>query len=331
MHSLFASLRLVYAPVSNLDADKLLTDDKAREWLDRAKIYMIGARKELAFSNVQINDDDVVEFDVGNGEVSVRGAIDPEVVIRTLSFEVKTIAVGEEKGQQRGAELWVIVTDKAGRQVPIIRLTPDFFLWKVSHGAPGVSISGNFSELNTFDLLYIGMSQDSAFKRLVENPHEARLKILTNELCRSASGRLSKEITFFFFDVEPLYLSTFGAEDEIDDAAVQMMVDHEKQIPKRSIVDDAEKAFIKVLGTPYNKRRYKQYPAVANGLRQSILSKYSYAIDEDLTFRVDQLEIVGAFGRGMPFADHADFILIDGEDVKFVDVSANGVTDFVNE
>ncbi|QGZ93887.1 hypothetical protein [Terricaulis silvestris] len=322
MHSMTASLRLVYPPISNQHADWLLEDAAARERLDTAKLYMIAARREVEFHNLAWNEDEqVLSFDLGFPGELVAGSVDVDAIMEDWPRSERG-AADVAAGPKR-----IEISDVNGAGYPVW-FTPDKFLWNVWRGHKYVSFAGDVRQFAKYDLLYIGMSQDSAFKRLVALPHEARLKILTNELVRGAQGRLSEEIMFFFFDIDPLFVSTYGDDDEIDDVAVDMLMNPLKRVQPQVLVEDAEKAFIKMLQTPYNRRRYHKYPAIAKGLADTILQRYGYSIAEDLSFMIGDLEMVGGYAEGLPCSNDADFIFVDGPTASLVDISERMRTEF---
>lgn len=268
----------------------------------------------------------MISFEIGFPELRFPGRIDFGHIAATLA----EYDDGELKLE--GMSKFIRLTEVSGdASRGLAWFTPDKFLWDVWRRHKFAALDGDVRQLAKYELLYIGMSQDSAYKRLVAKPHEARLKILTNELARSASGRVSDEVMFFFFDIEPLFVSTYGEDDEIDDVAVEMMLNPAKKIAPATVIEDAEKAFIKILRTPYNKKRYMKYPKIANGLNDGVLERYGYSIAEDVVFTVGDTEITGGYAEGLPCAEDADFIFIDGTTATFVDVSALQLTEFDGE
>lgn len=55
MHTMTASLRLVYPPISNQQADWLLGAADHRKTIDAANLYMIAARREIEFHDIKVD------------------------------------------------------------------------------------------------------------------------------------------------------------------------------------------------------------------------------------------------------------------------------------
>lgn len=118
-------------------------------------------------------------------------------------------------------------------------------------------------------------------------------------------ARVTDEIFLFLFRIEPLFVSTFGPDSEID---LDFGYDHKK------IVADAEKAFVSLLQPHYNTVKFSQYPKGNDGLYDSKLDRYAYHIGEAITFNTAHGKIKG--GRNRIFGgitNEADFIFVDKE------------------
>lgn len=314
-----AALRLVHAPISNQLADTLLNGSpNVRAVMSGANLYMIAARKQAKFADFQYDPD--------------TGILKCQIKFESLllGVELDTAAIVDEYSDNKQTHFKLCANENAidfveeydeERVKVFMWLTPDKLLYLHSRGSGTISVTGSYADLLKYDLLYIGMSDDNAFKRLVEKPHHARLNILTNELGRDVSGRLSEEIMFFFFSVEPLYVSKYRESEDIDDVAVDMMLDHESVIPPTQVVRDAEKAFIKVLDTKYNKRKYMSYPSVKGGLHESILDNYAYYIDETVQFDVGSISFRGVRDPLTGMSNDADCISVCGDMVTVFDAA----------
>lgn len=320
MHNMLAALRLVHAPISNQLADKLLDHSPNIQDITRnANVYMIGVRKQARFEDFLYDE--------------VRGILTCKIVFEGIEVRVQINAgaiadaasdmVQTHFGLRANEGTIDLYENYQDDQIKVFAwFTPDKVLYLHSRGYSKIVVTGDYSQIMRFELLYIGMSNDSAYRRLVGQTHHARLKILTNELCRGVEGRLSEEVMFFFFDVQPVVISQYKEHEDIDDTAVRMMIDFEDVIPQSQVILDVEKAFIKVLDTKYNKRKYASYPSIKGGLNESVLDSYVYYIDEDLQFDVGQFTFSGACDPIFGVSEAADYIAVrKSGTVEFEDVS----------
>lgn len=323
-HNLFASLKLVHAPISNLLADRLLEDSpNAASILSRSKLYMIVARPALRFAAWRHDEGKgLVLCEILHGSKSISVAIDVQKLLPRSNPELESFRVS---ANDKMIEFHEPIS--SSERVSFFWLTPDKALYSLGHGADWISSKGTDKEFSSFDLLYIGKSGDDAFRRLVANPHHARLKILTNELRREEQGRLTEEVCFLFFDIEPLYISSYAAEEDFDELALQLMQgDHEDIISPDRLVSDAERAFIKVLDTKYNKMKYKSYPAVKDGLSSSHLDGYVYIINEDIRLNVGSIAFDCSFDPFVGMHKDADSISVSDGRVRLWSKSAGTET-----
>lgn len=170
----------------------------------------------------------------------------------------------------------------------------------------------SYLELATYDLLYVGIAKvGDSYDRLFANGHYARMQILANEPQRYPGARVSDETYLFLFKVEPLLMKVFGPDSEIEDDDLNFGYD-----PKR-LVADAEKAFVSLLKPKYNSKLYPSYPKGKDGLYQSGLTAYTYAISEGMAFRTQYGCIKGGRERDITMSNDADFIMVKGDQVTF--------------
>jgi hypothetical protein len=199
--------------------------------------------------------------------------------------------------------------------------TPDSIVYDHTHKKVNIEGLTDALSLMTFDLLYVGISKkDNAFTRLVANPHEKRIAILTNEYPLRPGARVSDEIYFFFFDVIDFHIGTFEPDGNADDL-ISMILN--PVVPARpDLVADAEKAFVNVLHAPHNVVRFNKYPKGKDGLYGAGLARYGYVIDEDLLFTTDEVTIRGAYGAMLNEVVASplphDMIFIQDGEVTFV-------------
>lgn len=322
MRALSASLRLVAPPLSNQEADRFRTAgpeaNDARAQLGRATIYMIGQRQEIFFRDLKWDAEaSHLLFTLVLGEVRVRGRMD----VNGLS-ERRGRADCDPMGVSADEKyIHILDVDEHGEKTVVWGASPDAVLYYAWRQDPDIALERDARELASYRLLYIGMSDDGAYQRLINAPHHARLDILTNEFQIRSEARVSDETFFFMFEIEPLHLQSWGADDDITEEQIERMTSQDAGLPQKKLTSDVEKAFISMLKTPYNKRLYKNYPKVAGGLSGLGLDSYAYAIAEDISFDVDGQRVDGGYAPGLPNSNRADFILVSGDEVQLIDIS----------
>ncbi|NMM14157.1 MAG: hypothetical protein HHJ17_11550 [Rhodoferax sp.] len=294
-------LKTIFPPFTNRNV-KLLVD-KANQHiaahLRQSKFYMIGARAQASFVNPRVDKEQAliyVDVEVGN-EVVDAGVIHVgkcEGISRYPEIQITPEAIllgGTKKGTH--AKIW---------------LTPDSVYW---HVARGCDYLGGFSKHDVvclYDLLYIGIAKEQdSFQRLIKNAHHGRLKVLSEERARKPGAHPSDEIILFLFDLEPLSVQQFAAED--DDFDIFCGADQKK------VVADAEKAFVKLLDPAYNVIKFQNYPKGDDGLYGEGLANYAYSLNENMRFMTANSMFKGAYSEA-GLDNRQDFIMIEGDEVE---------------
>ena len=317
-------LKLVYPPITNQEAEWLRTSDEAgvRERLERSNLYMIAQRAEATFADVHF---DREEFSIRANYTVLGLPPSPfrvdlhEAALRTASGDTANIEAGEK-----------LIRSSIVGEAEEIREVLDWFtaekiLYDRWRGHPAVHGLDDYRSFATYDMLYVGISQEEdSFTRLVDHAHEKRVRILSNERAKAPNARLSDELIFFFFDVEPLRVHV--VEDPSSLKEISEMV--APKMDKRRMIADAEKAFARVLRSQYNTIKYDRYPRGSDGLYGQGIDRYSFVIDEDITLKTPTATIRGAYGVYGPGADGrlprpesprvADAIFVEGDSVEFV-------------
>lgn len=298
-------LRLVFPPMTNQIADWLWSDAAAREFVKHSKLYMIGQRHELLFENVEVGQThQTVRFDLVCGAKAARNVIFPFnqfLELRTTEFDFDA--------SPRHMRFSV---ERDGKQL-IRWYWPDSFLYAWWRGQITLQNPPNIRDFTSYDLHYVGISKEGdSFSRLFQNGHENRARILSNASPIAEKARVTDEILLFLFEVQELgfkswtfgeYAETLGRSATPDPTQTQ-------------IVADAEKAFVKILRTEYNRETYSNYPAGKDGLAGANLDRYSYIIDEPITFDTLHDSIRG--GHFLDNSDPANMIAIEGEKVELM-------------
>lgn len=323
MRTLTASLRLVHAPLSNQQADilkkvKTAGAKRLKQRLGEAPIYMIAQRQEIFLENASFDDDTgVASFELVLGDKRLPGRVN----VASLSERYGNPDAPSMRFAQRDNAIFVMDVDEKGESKIVWGGGPDLLLmeaWRKDHD---VFFDGNVREFATYRLLYIGMSDNGAYQRLINSPHHARLAILTNEWQIRAEARVSDELYFFLFEIEPLQIQMWGPEDEITDEQVQRLFAPDMGLPQTNLVCDVEKAFIRMLDTKYNDVKYTNYPRVEGGVFDLGFDSYAYVIAEDITFEVQGQRVDGGYQYGLPSSNEADIVMVRGDDVSLIDVS----------
>jgi len=308
MKTALNSLRLVYPPVSNQEAEWLKNDSEVETMLRRSNIYMIAQRREAKF----IWEEHPKMFrDVGIA----------------FSFEIPGVAKSSgfffiENDLRKSDSIIYEFGDKfirASRPTEIEGELGEILWWYSTEsllfskwrGDPRIKGLDNYRDFTIYDLMYVGIStgQDS-FARLLENGHHKRVAVLSNETQLVIDARLTDEIYLFFFESSPLFIHTFEDTEDFSDFGMNM------PFTENQASADAEKAFVKFLNTRYNEIKFKSFPTGKQGLYDVGLARYAHVIDEDITFKTETAEFRGSFGKGMPCGKEADAILVTGEEAQ---------------
>jgi hypothetical protein len=330
LRALTASLRMVVPPLSNQEADRVKKSQdpvitRVRRRMGDASIYMIAQRQEIFIADKRWDEErGHLYFTLVLGEKRLEGAVDAASLSKRFG-KPSSASMGIFANDKH---IHVLDVDEHDNRDPVWGASADALLFHAWRRDPDVELRGDIRAFATYRLLYIGMSEDGAYQRLINAPHHARLDILTNEYQIRAEARVSDEIYFFLFDVEPLHLQSWGPDDDITDEQIARMMGPDAGLPQANLVCDVEKAFISMLDTPYNKRKYKSYPQVAGGLAGLDIDSYAYAIAEDLSFEVMGQRVDGGYSPDLPNSNEADFILVKDGEVSLIDVSENLEVDF---
>jgi hypothetical protein len=300
------SLRLVYPPISNQEAEWLRHDPGVEAALRQSNIYMIVSRAEAKFLDLLGSAEDLsllLTFATGDGlrdPVLMRvgelpGVVELAAARLKLDCGDKIIRVFRQHDSAEDELLQWFTTEK--------------LLFDRWQGMPGLYGLEKRRELATYELLYVGISKvEDAFERLLCQPHDKRLRILANEPQKSPGARVTDETYLLFFKTDVLRIHTFAPDTDFEGEFASPPDLHDPRI-----VADAEKAFVHFIDGRYNIVKYRQYPRGADGLFGTELQRYVYVIAEDLTLRGAAGTIRGAYHPELPNANGADAIFIDRE------------------
>ncbi|MFW0693377.1 hypothetical protein ACN091_03790 [Aliarcobacter butzleri] len=305
-------LRLVSPPITNYDAERFKDDKSWKETLSSSNLYMIVQCYESFFI---YNEDELfdsisksftlkLKIVVDNIESSFEINLHEFANLYGIDLEKSEISCGFNKSTIIFSELEIGTNTKIRT---IETMTPKMVLALKSYGFDSLFVNfTNFIKLNKYYLHYIGISksQDS-FSRLVVKPHDKRLRILSNENTFDRNTRLTDEIMLLFFKIEPFRIQI---NETIDDS-----------LNYTRLIADAEKAFISILNSDYNKIKYKDYPKTNDGLYNDNFTSYSYMLGNQLTLVTSDTTIKGdMFSEYNLMCDNADTIMIQGDSVELI-------------
>lgn len=306
-------LQLVYPPISNQESEWLKEDDDFKKMLSESNLYMICQRSEMNFaiSEAKIKDiqiDHLLWFSIRSATLHADGAIDLGIIAANngispidLSIELgdKIIKIYDNRDQSNPKLVNWFTTDKVL-----------FDKWRKHNAIIGLE---NYRDLTNYVLHYIGISkEDDSLHRLVIQPHDKRIRILSNEPSFNIGSRLSEEIIFLFFKVNHIRVTIIDEKDGLEKFMETSPSD------KKQIIADAEKAFVHLLKSKYNTILFKKYPRGNDGLHSTGLDGYGYVIGEDVHLRTDNDDFRGGYSSDNGLAEIMDVIYVSGDRVDLL-------------
>ncbi|QAY80374.1 hypothetical protein [Sphingosinicella sp. BN140058] len=272
--------------------------------------YMIAGRAEMLFDEVRADPNTgVVNVDIrlttglaDSGEIRMRelpGVADSDAEAIVLQTGQKIVKMVDRDADQTDEPLDWFSTEKLL-----------FDRWR---GRTGIAGFERYRDFATYELLYVGIADErDSFDRVIASDHKKRLDILTNEMQRFATSRVTDEVYLFLFAVEPLFITTFDVEEDVTEDALSDM-----PVPAKQIVKDAERAFIKLMDPVYNDTKYKSYPKGKPNLKATGIDRYAYVIGEDITFDAPGGRMRGGWDPILGWSNAADAITVADGKLQF--------------
>lgn len=316
MKSQFNILKLVYPPISNQYAEWIKDEKEIAEQLKNSNLYMIVQRAEAKF---HIYEDFDLAFNERNSSLKAQlivGDVIDDFEINLIKLcELHNIDLDEndvsiELGKKQ-IRFWKVDMNTREKIDVIDWFTTEKILWDKWKEHPAIIGLNKINLFSKFYLHYVGISkEEDSLTRLVVRPHDKRLRILSNENSITNNSRLTDELILLFFKIDDLKVQVWQDNDNFDFL-------EGKLIDKKTLIADAEKAFIKILNAKYNTQKYVNYPKGKDGLYNKGLNGYAYCIGESLTLITDTSEIKG---DDCPFYtyENADSIIITGDKVELL-------------
>jgi len=300
------SLRLVYPPISNQEAEWLKDDKDVETMLRRSNLYMIAQRREARFlwdQAAMMNPIDgripfgfeIPGMAVGSGSLSIERDVARSDRI-DYEFGDKFVRASKASdSEELGEILWWYSTESLL-----------FSKWRGDKRIKGLD---NVRDFTTYQLFYVGISTDQdSYQRLLATGHHKRVAVLSNETQLVPDSRLTDEVILFFFESDPLFVHSYETDEDFSQFGMGM------PFTENQATADAERAFTKFLDTQYNTIKYKAFPKGRGGLYDSGLARYAHTIAEDITFVTSSSSLRGAYGRlGVPGTGGADAIVVEGD------------------
>ena len=305
------TLRLVYPPISNQEAEWLRHDHDVQEELVESNFYMIGSRAEAKFENIEVDEvNNILDLEI----VADNDIRDPvKICLNKLPNVASRAGPMEVEAGPKLFRVWAADHDGNRTDELLDWFTTEKILFDRWQRKPGIVGLDRLRDFTTYELLYAGISKrDNAFERLLNKPHDKRLRILANEPQIAKGARVTDETYLFFFKAEALRVHTFDHDSEFSEE------DLHPDLQDVRIVTDAEKAYVSFIQSRYNTIQYKNYPKGVDGLFEAGLTRYCYVIGEDLTFHGPGATIAGAFEPNLPASNDADAIFVEGENACLI-------------
>lgn len=305
MSFLSCTLDLVYPPISNQEGEWFWKDEEVREYVKGSKLYMLVHREELKFQDIILEEliRGVFRFKIKMGEF-----VSSEFKYAFTEDIGKLIDYHGPFNIEEGDKLLRITRERDGEV--LYWATPDKILFDAIKGYIELEMQNekDIEYLQTFDLLYVGISKkDDSFSRLFKKEnHHGRLEILSNEYTKGETARMTDELMILLFEVNWFNINICDSIEQLAD--LNSYTDDEI-----AVLADAEKAFICLLDTKYNKQKYKSYPKGKDGLFDKGLQGYMYGINYNLTLRTDCMEFCGKIDNYL----NRDQIAVQGSELYY--------------
>ena len=176
-------------------------DPEVQSTLKTSNFYMIGGRAEARFENLNPSAaTSTLEFDyVVGGKRANHVTLVLNELLQNARIPAGTMDL--EVGDKI-IRIWAI--DERGRRPEnlLVWFTTESLLFDCWRGRSGIYGFEDLRHFATYELLYAGISKkDDAFERLLNKPHDKRLRILANESQITKGARVTDETYLFFFQI----------------------------------------------------------------------------------------------------------------------------------
>lgn len=312
---MFSTLTLVYPPVSNQEAEWIKSDSEVESIIRTSDFYLVAGRTEVLFEDFEELENQLLRFTVRTRD----GLLVDQVTLDGFEFARSVLGIEPDTIQiVLGPKIIQFFdgTDAevdAGTAKLIEWFTTEKLIFDKSRSKSGIIGLEKFREFGTYDLLYVGIAKKTdTFARLFEGAHHARQKMLSNERPRAEGSIPTDELFLFPIRIDPLIFRTLD-----DDRDYLPISSHDQETHRKTIVIDAEKAFIKLLEPNYNVEKFAGYPRSKDGLYDHGYKSYGFVLGENLTFKTEKNQIAGSAFTGLnQHYDDADMLMVTGDVVE---------------
>ena len=309
-------LKLVYPAISNKKAEYIKNDKGIQEIIKNSHLYMIVQEYNNELRLLSHNEETQEYF----LELNINGIKENCKLNLLKLFDLYDFNENEYDLRIIFGRKLIIIEKYNLKTNEAIEIIDEISAYKILqykiYGDCIIEGIDNINEINKYYLHYVGISKkDDSLTRLVINPHDKRLRILSMETTNSKEFSLSDEINLLFFRVEPIRISIW--QDESAEEFLDNTIDY------FSIIADAEKALVSSLNSKYNTIRFNDYPKGTDGLYNTGLKRYGYLIGENITLVTDSEIIKGDKFNEYTFGNKADMIFIEGDKTSIERYSDN--------
>ncbi|MGC5309999.1 hypothetical protein [Micromonospora zamorensis] len=314
MNGMVASLQLAYPPVSNQEAERVISEQGVVDRLRKSDFYMIAMRAEARFSEFRHDDEGLLHFKISTGT-----GISDSVTLHPSYLASNIEGIDPENG-----EITILGDEKVlkfydGTAEDVDAGTAELFEWFSTekliydrgHRLPGIFGFHGWRDFATYELLYVGIaSKADTYQRLFQRAHRKRQQILSNEWPRTPGSRVTDEMYLFPLRVQPMTVRMLEPGDTFSHPS-----DEEWKTYCKRVTKDAEKAFVHLLDPQYNEVDFDSYPHSSDGLWEQGHERYIFYLAENLTFTTPTVTLHGAWDPIASGGNDADLITIEGESV----------------
>lgn len=277
--------------------------DVLRFW-ETSSIYMICQRPVLYFDNIMLDAGEISMKIRQRGdarELSVRFTPAEEIQLPDnnkdfwVDLEFYDPAQQTEQPYRNVAGI-KLLNDK---QEFIVWLTPERLLFLYIKGKLKADIEGQIHEFLTYSVHYIGQAQNqNIWDRLTGHEKLSKVLALEHPFITGEFSPYELSLIFLKFDgfSEGTILPLQGPKDidtkdneDIADAFIPRTIEDVKEFA----INDFEAYLINFFQPKYNKKIYKSYPNIANGLRsinydviQHSMLLYACIVTEEATYSI---------------------------------------------
>lgn len=310
MSLLNCTLNLIYPPISNQEGVWFWENEDVREYTKNSKIYMLVHRKELKFLDIDVS-------------LILEGKFQFKIVMGDFVSSIFSFQFTNDMDMLVGSDPILI---ESGEKIFRIRreandevlywATPDKILYDIITKNISMELykEEDIEVLQDFELLYAGISKkNNSFSRLFEEAHHGRLNILSNEHTKESKARMTDELMILLFEIKWFNINVMGLGAQ----GLDNLFDYTDD--EMAIIADAEKAFVSMLDSKYNKVKFKEYPKGDDGLYEKGLEGYIYSINYDLRLFTDKNDFHGRYNN----FNGRDSILVYGDDVQIIKFHEN--------